>query len=186
MTAFCRLHSGGVVRNDAAVLFVGPSGAGKSTLVVRLVTDGFFLLSDDEVWIDAESTLAHPTGRSLLLKESAWDLFPEHRDRLVCTGEAGCRSWWLDPQAVRAGCQAAPSPVCSVVVLKPGTGSRPTLQEIGQTEALRCVLMESMNFPELRDVGLSVLVRMIRSARLYALAKGDLSESVALLSGVLP
>ena len=87
MTPFYRLHSGGVVRNGAAALLVGPNGAGKTTLVLRLVNEGFSVLSDDEVWIDPESGLAHPTRRPLLLKESAWDLFPHHRDKFVDTGE---------------------------------------------------------------------------------------------------
>ena len=87
MTAYFRLHAGGVVRNGVAVLLVGPSGAGKSTLVMRLVTDGFSLLSDDEVWIDLGSRLVHPTNRSVLLKESAWDLFPDHRLKFVQSEE---------------------------------------------------------------------------------------------------
>ena len=90
MTVFYRLHAGGIVRNGVAALLVGPSGAGKSTLVLRMVIEGFSLLSDDEVWIDPGSLLAHPSGRSLLLKESAWDLFPDHVR--ICTlprNEAG-------------------------------------------------------------------------------------------------
>ena len=98
MSDFCRLHAGGVVRNGAAALLVGPSGAGKSTLVVRMVGAGFGLLSDDEVWLHSKSRLAHPTGRSLLLKDSAWDLFPRQRDKFVHTGEEGCRSWWLSAE----------------------------------------------------------------------------------------
>jgi hypothetical protein len=186
MSTFCRVHAGGVVSNGAAALFVGPSGAGKSTIVVRLVTDGLSLLSDDEVWIEPDSTLAHPTWRSLLLKDSAWDLFPCHRDSFVHTGEEGCRSWWLDPDAVRPGCRAAPAPVATVVVLKPASGDRPVLEEIGQTEALNHILMESMNFPEVRDRGLTALVRVVRSARLFRLTKGDLRQSTELLSEVLP
>jgi len=185
MTEFCRLHAGGVVNNGGATLFVGPSGAGKSTLVVRLFTDGYPLLSDDEVWIDTASALAHPTWRSLLLKESAWDLFPGHRASFVPTGAQDCRSWWLVPDTVRPSSRAAPAPVRNVVVLDASTGGRATLSPIGQTEALTRILTESMNFPEVRDTGLSTLVRVVRSARLFRLTKGDLDESAALLSGIL-
>ena len=124
-----------------------------------LVNDGFGLLSDDEVWLHAESRLAHPTGRSLLLKDSAWDLFPAQRDKFVHTGEEGCRSWWLSAEDLRTGCRACPSPVAAVVLLKPATGDRPRLEAVGQTEALNALLMESMNFPEVRDTGLSVARR---------------------------
>src|SRR5215510_15917224 len=119
MTSFFRLHSGGVVRNGAGVLFVGPSGAGKSTLVVRLVTDGFSLLSDDEGWIDPGSLLLHPSRRNLLLKEAAWDLFPMHRQKFVPSGEKSIRSWWLDPEDIRRDCRSLPAPVSLLVLLKP-------------------------------------------------------------------
>jgi GTPase SAR1 family protein len=186
MTPFYRLHSGGVVRNGAAVLLVGPNGAGKTTLVLRLVHEGFSVLSDDEVWIDPASRLAHPTARPLLLKESAWDLFPHCRDKFIEVGEQGYRSWWLRPEDLRPSCKAEPTLVWGMVVLKPASGDRPSLEEIGQTEAISCLLPESMNFPDLRDIGLSALVNIVRSARLFSLTKGDLDESAQILSGVLP
>jgi len=186
MTPFYRLHSGGVVRNGAAALLVGPNGAGKTTLVLRLIHEGFSVLSDDEVWIDPESRLAHPAERPLLLKESAWDLFPHHRDKFVETGEQGCRSWWLRSADLWPACKARPTPVWGVIAVKPASGNRPSLEEIGQTEAINFLLAESMNFPEVRDKGLSTLVSMVRAARLFRLTKGDLDESAEFLSGVLP
>jgi hypothetical protein len=186
MSPFYRLHSGGIVRNGAAVLLVGPNGAGKTTLVLRLVSEGFSVLSDDEVWIEPESRLAHPTARPLLLKESAWDLFPRHRDKFIDTGEQECRSWWLRPEDLEPACKAEPTPIWGVVVLKSASEDRPELKEIGQTEALGHLLMESMNFPELGDAGLATIVGMVRSARLFGLTKGDLDESAEMLSGVLP
>lgn len=165
---------------------MGPNGLGKSTLVLRLVNEGFSILFDDEVWIDPESGLPHPTKRPLLLKESAWDLFPAHRDMFVKTGEQGCRSWWLRPEDIRPACKAEPTAVWAMVVLKSASGARPSMEEIGQTEAFSHLLRESMNFPEVRETGLSTLVGMVRGARLFRLTKGDLDESAEILSGVLP
>jgi hypothetical protein len=186
MTAHFRLHAGGIVRNGVAVLLVGPSGAGKSTLVMRLVTDGFSLLSDDEVWIDLESHLVHPSNRAMLLKESAWDLFPDHRVKFVQSEQKGCRSWWLSAEDLRPGCRAAASPVWGLILVTPPSGRRPRLERIGQTEALSYILLESMNFPEVGDAGLSVLVSIIKGAKLFRLNNGDLDECAEMLSGVLP
>jgi len=73
-----------------------------------------------------------------------------------------------------------------MIALTPASGNRPSLEEIGQTEAINYLLPESMNFPEVRGAGLSTLVSMVRAARLLRLTKGDLDESAELLSGVLP
>ena len=186
MRPFVRLHSGGIARNGAAVLLVGPSGAGKSTLVVRLVDDGFSLISDDEVWIDPDSRLVHPSARRLLLKESAWDLFPDHRQKFVDSGETECRSWWLGADDLRPGCRACPSPVWGLILVAPPTGHRPRLEQVGQTETLTHVLTESMNFPEVRGAGLAALVEIVRSARRFRLTNGNLDECAELISGVLP
>jgi hypothetical protein len=186
MTRFIRLHAGGIVRNGAAVLLVGPSGAGKSTLVLRMLTSGFALLSDDEVWVEAESRLAHPSPRSLLLKESAWDLFPGHRGKFIDSGETTCRSWWLSAEDVRPGCRAPASPIQCLVVIKPPSGDPPSLVPIGQTEALTTVLAESMNFPDVRDVGLTVMADIVQSARLFRLDNGELHTCAEMLSRVLP
>jgi hypothetical protein len=186
MSRFVRLHSGGVVRNAVAALLVGPSGAGKSTLVTRLITDGFSLLSDDEIWIDVESGLAHPATRSLLLKDSAWDLFPHHRHKFVDSGATDCRSWWLEPEDLRPGCRAAASPVNALIFVEPRSSQKcPALERMGQTEALGRLLTESMNFPEVRGCGLSVLVNIVRAANTFRLTNGDLDACADILDGVL-
>jgi len=184
MTPFFRLHSGGVVRNGHGVLFVGPSGAGKTTLVVRLVSEGFALLSDDEVWIDPASRHLHPSPRRCLLKDSSRDLFPAHRHKLRQGDDQG-GFWWLDPEDIRPNCRAAPSPVWGMVCLGPRR-TRPVLEPIGQTAALTTALGESMNFPECRADGLSLLVELVKSARLFRLHTGDLDECARLLTAALP
>jgi len=184
MTDFFRMHSGGVVRNGYGTLLVGPSGAGKSTLVVRLAVDGFSLLSDDEVWIDPDSLLLHPSPRYLLLKESAWDLFPTLRDKFSPTEDKERRSWWLHSADIRPGCRAAPTPLWGVICLKSPLGNEPVLEEIGQTEALTNVIAQSMNFPG--DVRVSTLVKIVKAARLFRLNIGALDDCAEMLSEVLP
>lgn len=186
MRQFLRLHAGGIGRAGIGALLVGPNGAGKSTLVVRLVSDGFSLLSDDEIWIDPDSLLLYPSSRPLLLKESAWDFFPQYRQNFVASGEPDCRSWWLSPDDLRPGCRVEAVPAGAVVLLGARNGGRPLLESVGQTEALRHVLDESMNFPEVGDAGLAALVRIISTARLFRLTVGDLDQCAELLAGVLP
>jgi hypothetical protein len=185
MSRFFRLHSGGVVRNGSGVLFVGPSGAGKSTLVLRLLAEEFALLSDDEVWIDPESLLVYPSTRPILLKDSAWDFFPAYRHRFIeYQGEE--RAWWLHPDDVRRDCRAAPSPVRAAIFLESRSSDRPFLEDIGQTEAVTRLLHESMNLSDFGSTGLSLLVRLVKSARLFKLNNGDLDACTRMLRENLP
>jgi GTPase SAR1 family protein len=184
MTSFFRIHSGGVVRNGFGSLLVGPSGSGKSTLVLRLVTDGFSLLGDDEVWVDPESLLLHSNPRYLLLKESAWDLFPAYREKFALAEKKERLSWWLHPDDIRTGCQADPTPLWGVICLKPPSGRHPLLEEIGQAEVLSNIIKESMNFPG--DARLTVLIKIVKAAKLFRLNIGDLDECAEMLSEVLP
>ena len=48
------LHSLGVVKDGGALLIIGRSGVGKSTLGGKFVRDGFRLLGDDTVFVNAE------------------------------------------------------------------------------------------------------------------------------------
>jgi len=180
MSPFFRLHSGGVVRNGCGVLFVGPSGAGKSTLVLRLLAEEFTLVSDDEVWIDPQSLLVHPSSRPFFLKDSAWDLFPAHRHKFIeCQDKE--RAWWLEPEEVRRDCRAAPSRVWALVFLGPRSSDHPSLEDISQTEALTRLLRESMNFPDFGSTGLSLLVKLVKSAKLFKLNGGDLDACTRML-----
>jgi hypothetical protein len=147
-----------------------------------MVLDGCALLSDDEVWIDPATLLAHPSPRSLLLKESAWELFPEYRRKFVPSGEDECRSWWLSADDLRPGCRATAAPICGVIFVIPRSAQRAFLERVGQTEALGRILLEAMNFPEVGDAGLSALVKVVRTASLFRLQNGELQESVQLVA----
>ena len=58
------LHSGGIVEPESGrgVLIIGPSGSGKSTLVLRLVQDGWWYLSDDELLLSLAGGVVEARG----------------------------------------------------------------------------------------------------------------------------
>ena len=61
------LHATSVARDGRAVLLLGPSGSGKSDLALRLIQNGFVLVSDDRTIVrrggDQPIPLAPPTIR---------------------------------------------------------------------------------------------------------------------------
>ena len=67
------VHAALLSRNDRGVMIVGPSLAGKSTLATALWRDGWSLLSDDLVFIDAHN-IASPAPRRVSLRKESKDL----------------------------------------------------------------------------------------------------------------
>src|SRR3712207_8502214 len=49
------LHASSVAREGEAVLLIGSPGAGKSDLVLRLIREGWRLVADDQVALQARS-----------------------------------------------------------------------------------------------------------------------------------
>lgn len=186
MTSFFRIHSGGVTRNGQGTLLVGPKGAGKSTLVTRLVADGFSLLSDDEVWIHPRTLMAYPSPRHILLKGNALELFPNYTGEFIAEGDDQEDLWWLDPEDIRRNCRAIPAPIWGILFIVPFTSCPPVLNQIDQTQALNSLLRECMNFPEFKEKGLSILVELVRSSKVFAFRNGDLEKCSLLLKESLP
>ena len=56
------LHGSAIAANGGAVAFLGPSGSGKSTAAASLCSEGYSILTDDVVAIDAEGDvpIIHP------------------------------------------------------------------------------------------------------------------------------
>lgn len=61
------MHAGGVGNADAAYLFPAEGGTGKTTLSIALLEQGYSLLGDDLVLVDANSGIAYPYPRPLHL-----------------------------------------------------------------------------------------------------------------------
>ena len=183
MTAYFRVHSAGLMRNGHGVLFAGRNGAGKSTLVTRLISEGFFLFSDDEIWIEHRTLLLHSPRTAVFLRNDAWDLFPQYRDRFTrCNGDA----WRLNPEDIAQDCRAVPSPAWGIIFLQPASGPLPLLTGVGQTEALSCLFDQCMNFADFGESGLALLVKLIRRVELFRLSIGNLDECARIISQVLP
>lgn len=60
------IHASCAARHAAGVLLLGPSGSGKSDLLLRLLDQGFMLVADDRVVIEAGFARARRGGEGLL------------------------------------------------------------------------------------------------------------------------
>jgi len=187
MTSFFKIHAAAVVRNGAATALLGCSRAGKSTLTVRLMEEGFSVLSDDVALVHPRSLCLYPYARPVFLRESAWELFPRLRPYLQPKQEDGQLHWRLDPGAEGLDCRADPAPICAVVHLEEAVlGQPPRLQPISQTDAMVALVVQSMNLVDFGSSGVDVLIGLVRRSRLFRLHNGDLDTCASALTAALP
>ena len=66
MCSTVRVHGSCVARDGVGVLLTGSSGSGKSDLALRLIRQGFMLVADDQVLIEAGEAAAPETLAGLL------------------------------------------------------------------------------------------------------------------------
>ncbi len=67
IASLMHLYASCAARDGCGVLLLGPSGSGKSDLLLRLLNQGFALVADDQVLIDA-GWAAPPTALAGLLE----------------------------------------------------------------------------------------------------------------------
>ncbi|GIQ68761.1 aldolase [Xylanibacillus composti] len=66
------LHGSAVLMNGQAYAFVGESGAGKSTLAAAFVREGFSIISDDVIAVDASSRQTAPIVAPAYPQQKLW------------------------------------------------------------------------------------------------------------------
>ncbi len=67
----CVLHAAAVCYGESCLLFTGQSGCGKSTLTALLLANGFYLLADDFVPVEARTGHVMHFPAAISVKESA-------------------------------------------------------------------------------------------------------------------
>ena len=70
------LHASAVSNQNQTILFSSASGSGKSTLSALLYKNGYKMVSDDFVLLDASMKKAFPFPAAISIKETAFHLFP--------------------------------------------------------------------------------------------------------------
>jgi hypothetical protein len=160
------LHASAVQVDDHAVAFVGKSGMGKSTLATALCAEGYPLISDDLLRVDAE-LLVHPGATETRLRPAAREL----------AGEAGYET--ADGRlALTPGLVAAdPLPLATCVIPGPTRDATDvTVRRLRPVEAL----VRLSSYP--RVLGWTDKPTM--AAAFQALA--DLVERIPVVEAIIP
>jgi hypothetical protein len=185
------LHAAAVGDRGRGVLLMGDSGAGKSTLALHCLLHGLAMVSEDGVFVAADSLLAtgvasflhlHRSGLSLL---HASDRALLSRQSNIIRRRSGARKLEVDLR--RTSYRLAPTPLAlqAVVFLsKRRAGDRQLLQPLAARELARRLASHQSYAASLP--GWRRLVTRLRGVRAFELRRGSHPRAaVAALRGLL-
>jgi hypothetical protein len=141
------------IGTERAALVVGDRAAGKTTLATTLPAagGGWALMSDEWSFLLRRTAIAHP--------------FPQAIGIL----DRGEKTWWRADEVVPV--QTAPRPVTDVVFLEAGAGAE--VEPVEPVAALRLLQQHHLDTGTSQDEGMVTLARLVRGARLGAMAPVD-------------
>jgi hypothetical protein len=179
--SYLLVHAGAVSSpsGDGLVL-TGSSGAGKTTLVAALVRAGFGYLSDETAPFDPVSRRLFPFPRLLALKAGSVDLFPEVGGQAVALGD----QWFVPATALRPGSVGEPCVARWLISIRYEIGQPTVLAETTRADAVMDLCRNAMNLHHYGGRALPLLADVARAAHCYRLVWSDLSEAVAMVTGL--
>jgi len=181
-----QLHASGAVFDGVAVVASAVMNSGKSTLVAGLVAAGAGYLTDEAVAVDLDDLVAQPYPKPIALDPGSFPLFPELAPTV--TGEQARwepAKWYVDPERVRSGCVAPPSPIGLVVLPGYVPGSTTTATLVDPLHAVVQLAGNCFNLVELGRPGLSALVRLAQRVPVYHLRVADLASGVSTVADLV-
>lgn len=180
-------HAFGAVRGDTAVLVVGPMGSGKTTTGLRLLLDGWHLLSNDAVLLHEREgrVYALPTPGLLSIRPPTYQLLPELSGRVPTGWRREAERTVMSATQLAGLVWAKPTPVGKVCF--PRVEARPFSQLLPQNRAIGLVQLmeESIDRwdPAFIDPHMEVLRQLVAQSDLYTLHLGRDMQNLSDLIG---
>lgn len=180
------IHGGALSFEGGAVVLPGASGTGKTTLCLKLVTQGFQLLSDEIVCVRPSHRIVEPFPRTVRFDESTRRLLDIPEEGLRRDHDAGRESvhWLLNPADTSPPGYGEPAKLRCVVFLQ-GLGDTPRLDSISPATALFALLKLSIRPPADPAAAIFGAASLLDGISCYNLVAGNLAETAALVSATV-
>ncbi|MBE7553235.1 MAG: hypothetical protein HS126_19365 [Anaerolineales bacterium] len=175
------LHAGAVTRSGAGIILPASSGSGKSSLTLALLLQNCSYLSDELAVIDPATFKLRAFPKPFSLKNplifpnlaySAKTWFgaelsskPEQNNSQIEKAVWYVHPDDLKPQSIEPGTV----PVRYVIFPRYDPAATPQLQPLSQTQAMRKLLENVVNFSKLGQGGLQLLGRLTQEAKCFSL-----------------
>ncbi|MCP4356543.1 MAG: hypothetical protein GY796_00800 [Chloroflexi bacterium] len=180
------IHAFAAERDGRAVLVVGPSGSGKTTTGLSLLLDGWKLLSNDVVLLQAQAdgVYALPTPGGVSIRAETLPLLPRLKTILSIQTPDGDGKIHLSSTALTGGDWAAAAPVTAVFF--PHIESKPTNTLSTQNRAICLVKLMAESVDRWDKMTLpghiEILQQVCEQAAVYNLHLGqDMTQLPALI-----
>ena len=180
---FIHWHAAALVRGQHTLLLPGRSGAGKSTLALALAMQGFELLGEDVVFMDAGSGVIHPFPRALRVDDASLGRL----EGLGLEWDPGMRIGKLLPASVLPTWRTRPSRRLSHVLLVEWDEEGPVeVAPITQAEAAIELYAHSHTLRRESRLRWPLLQGVLASARCYRILRNDdLVETARVISALV-
>lgn len=187
MTGGLRLHAGCVDVNGRRALFTGDKASGKTSFLVKMLTLGGEVPSDENVLL-LEGT-ALPVPRKFHLREATFSLLPElvpHREssRLYTYAEIGAFRFF-DPTDLGRPWRVRRAPVDAVFTIESNFGGPSTVEPCPKIDMVRHLLFQTVNLSGRPGPQLAELTRFVNDVAAFRLRLGDLDQAAAAVTAIL-
>lgn len=181
------VHAACVAHNGAGILLCGNSGAGKSTLSFACARAGWTFLSDDCIWLraDSEDRMAIGKPHQARFRDSAPSIFPELAGYATSARPNGKLSLEV-PLSDFPQIRTAPrSPIHALVFLNRQIGARARVENLPPGEAADQLLQEMPTYGPKVDAMYEKAIRRLQDLPAWRLHYESLDDALRLLSELI-
>jgi hypothetical protein len=178
------VHAAVLSKDGKGVVIIGPSFAGKSTLATGLWRNGWSLLSDDLVFLDADQRMAFPAPRRVSLRNESRGIVGEALWNEIAATESCVRTHkglFFHPHEVVGSERLESTPVNAIFFLARREAKLGSAEKIrlNPAKSALALLPYAFNIRELPFIeGMEKLRPICENIPTYDLGRGELGEMI--------
>ena len=184
LNRYIQIHASCIDLNGNGALLVGPHGVGKTTLALAALSNGFKALSDDVTVLSED--FYHVTGfpRPFKVNDSTWSLSSSFVPK-VCPSMRAYVDLTYVFFYIPSGHYYTDKTRLKYIIFPIRHSGSTKINEIGETEAMRKILLQGFNFNIRKDLIIQNLLTILRNTSLLEIAYSDPMDATGKLRVIL-
>ena len=175
---FYLLHAGVVAQENQARLLIGPSDAGKTSLVLALAMRGAAIFTDEVALLETEGLQVIPFRRDLIVHQGSQYLLPESvKTALPLPFKNFSDYRYISPDAIAPRAPRAKTTVAQLVFPVLCPGSEVIMQPVGQSEAAKLIILQSLNLDRWGAQGIDLTGQLVETCPALKITFADARQA---------